>query len=56
MVFTIFTNVLELDEAGDVTNDAIATRHAAEWIRHRCDPAYTVDPPFEPWETALAGP
>jgi hypothetical protein len=56
MVFTIFTNLLELDEAGNVTNDGVATQRAAEWIRHYCDPGYSVDPPFEPWETELAGP
>lgn len=55
-VFTIFTNVLELDEAGEVINAGEAQYRAAQWIRRYCDPAYVVDPPFEPWETELKGP
>lgn len=56
MVFTIFTNVLEVDETGTVTNDGHAQQRAAQWIRHYCDPSYEVDPPFQPWETELIGP
>ncbi|GGK61953.1 hypothetical protein Ppa06_60840 [Planomonospora parontospora subsp. parontospora] len=56
MVFTIFTNVLEVDENGMVTNEGDAQRRAAQWIRHHCDPSYEVDPPFQPWETELIGP
>jgi hypothetical protein len=56
MVFTIFTNVLEVDEEGKVTNAGLATERAAQWIRRYCDPSYQVEPPFEPWETELAGP
>jgi hypothetical protein len=56
MVFTIYTNVLEVDGSGLVTNAGLAQDRAAQWIRHYCDPSYRVDPPFEPWETELAGP
>ncbi|MBR7838862.1 hypothetical protein KDL01_36685 [Actinospica durhamensis] len=56
MVFTIYTNVLEIDEAGQAVNAGEAQDRAAQWIRHYCDPSYQVDPPFEPWETKLAGP
>ncbi|MGI5486737.1 DUF7677 family protein [Microtetraspora malaysiensis] len=56
MVFTIFTNVLEIDENGLVINEGDAQLRAAQWIRHYCDPSYVVDPPFQPWETELAGP
>jgi hypothetical protein len=56
MVFTIFTNVLEVDEAGKVTNEGHARRRAAQWIRAYCEPAYEVDPPFQDWETELIGP
>ncbi|HEY7278427.1 MAG TPA: hypothetical protein VH594_20835 [Trebonia sp.] len=56
MVFTIFTNVLEIDEEGRVINADLAQERAAQWIRRYCDPSYHVEPPFEPWETELAGP
>ena len=56
MVFTIFTNVLEIDEDGQVTNDGLAQERAAQWIRRYRDPSYQVEPPFEPWETELADP
>lgn len=55
MVFTIYTNVLEIDEDGQV-DDGDAQYRAAQWIRRYCDPTYVVDPPFEEWETRLAGP
>ena len=56
MVFTIFTNILEINEKGVVTNAGLAQERAAQWIRRYCDPSYDVEPPFEPWETELAGP
>lgn len=54
MVFTIFTNVLEVDETGQVTNAGDAAFRTAQWIRRYCDPTYEVDPPFAQWETELA--
>ncbi|MCF3102235.1 hypothetical protein IPZ58_11635 [Streptomyces roseoverticillatus] len=53
MVFAIFTNVLQVDENGEVTNAGDAEYRAAQWIRRYCDPAYRVDPPFAAWETEL---
>lgn len=56
MVFAIFANVLEVDADGNTLNNGVAQDRAAEWIRHRFDPTYRVEPPFEPWETELHGP
>jgi hypothetical protein len=56
MVFTIFTNILEIDEEGRATNAGLAQERAAQWIRRYCDPSYHVEQSFEPWETELAGP
>ncbi|MFD5702518.1 DUF7677 family protein [Streptomyces lasiicapitis] len=56
MVFAVFTNVLQLDEVGEVVNEGDAQYRAAQWIRGYCDPDYRVDPPFETWETELHGP
>ena len=49
-VFIIFLNNLEYDETG-VTNYKHAEYRAAQYIRSYYDPSYSVDPPFEPWET-----
>nr|WP_164903733.1 hypothetical protein [Nonomuraea polychroma] len=46
MVFTIYTNVLEIDENGQV-DDGYAQYRAAQWIRRYCDPTYVIDPPYE---------
>lgn len=56
MAFAIFTNVLEVDEEGRTLNDGEAQYRVAQWIRMRCDPDYTAEPPFEAWETELHGP
>jgi hypothetical protein len=56
MVFTIFTNVLQANEAGKVTNHHLAQRRAAQWIRSYCDPSYEINPPLQDWETHLIGP
>jgi hypothetical protein len=52
-VFAIFSNVLDVDEAGLVTNFDQASWRAAQWIRSYLDPDYTVQPPFEDWEFEL---
>lgn len=52
-IFAIYTNVLEIDENGKVTNDEQASYRAAQWIRAYCDPQYEVEPPFEQWECEL---
>lgn len=51
--FAIFTNVLEVDDDGRVTNNAQAQRRAAQWIRSYCDPDYVIEPPLADWETEL---
>ena len=51
--FAIFLNVLQVDADGGVTNEAVAGRRAAQWLRSFCEPGYIVEPPFEEWETAL---
>lgn len=53
MAFAIFTNVLDINENGLVTNTDAAHRRAAQWIRARCDPSYRIDPPLQAWETEL---
>jgi hypothetical protein len=51
-----FTNVIEVDDSGRVSNVDEAEHRAAQWIRRCCDPTYVVDPPFQDWEIELAGP
>ncbi len=53
MIFAIWSNIIELDDDGNVTNDGHATRRAAQFVRHYIDSEYVVDPPFEPWELEL---
>lgn len=51
--FAVFLNVLDVDDTGQVTNAPAAQRRAAQHLRSYCDPAYTVDPPFQYWEVDL---
>lgn len=51
--YAIFANVLEIDEAGNVTNLNHAEKRAADYLRSYCDPGFKVEPPFEEWEVAL---
>jgi hypothetical protein len=53
IAFAVFANVLEVDAAGVVTNEKIAERRAAQWIREYCDETYSAEPPFEAWEEEL---
>ncbi|WP_433376130.1 DUF7677 family protein [Dactylosporangium sp. CA-152071] len=53
MTFAIFTNVLDIDANGLVTNTDAAHHRAAQWIRARHDPSYRIDPPLQAWETEL---
>ena len=55
-IFAVFSNVLDVDADGKVTNHAHAQRRASQLIRQQCDPTYEPKPPFEVWETALAEP
>jgi hypothetical protein len=56
MVYAIFANVLELDENGRVLNAHYAQKRATDYLRAYCDPSFTVDPPYEQWETELHNP
>ncbi|BES86144.1 hypothetical protein PEC302107_04030 [Pectobacterium araliae] len=52
-VFAIYANVLELDEDGNVLNAKYAEKRATDYLRHYCDPSFTVEPPYEDWEVEL---
>jgi hypothetical protein len=56
MVYAIYVNVLELDEEGELLNHNYAEKRATDYLRAYLDPAFTVDPPYEDWETALHAP
>lgn len=53
MVFAIYTNVIELDEQGNVLNAKYAEKRATDSLRAYCDPNFIVEPPYADWETAL---
>jgi ribosomal-protein-alanine N-acetyltransferase len=55
-VFAIYANVIELDENGLVLNAKYAEKRATDYLRAYCDPAYTVEPPYEDWEVMLHNP
>jgi hypothetical protein len=46
MLYTIFTNNLELDEEGAPLNAGHSEDRAAQWLRKYCDRSYQVEPPF----------
>ncbi|RUM24464.1 hypothetical protein EFQ99_16940 [Rhizobium vallis] len=46
MVYTVFTNNLELNEEGAPLNARYCEERAAQWLRAYCDPTYVVEPPF----------
>lgn len=46
MLFTVFTNNLELDEEGAPLNAGHSEDRAAQWLRSYCDRSYQVEPPF----------
>ncbi len=55
-VSTIYANVLELDENGDVLNAKYAEKRATDYIRAYCDSSFEVNPPYEDWEIELYSP
>ena len=55
-VFAIYANVLELDDDGKVLNAKYAEKRATDYLRAYCDPSFTVEPPYEDWETELHTP
>ena len=54
LVFAVFTNVLQIDENGLITNAEEATRRAAAVVRHFHQPSFVVKPPLADWEVALS--
>lgn len=55
-VFAIYANVIALDENGVVLNAKYAEKRATDYLRAYCDPAFTVEPPYEDWEVMLHNP
>lgn len=55
-VYAIFTNVLELDENGQVLNAQHAQKRATDYLRAYCNRSFKVDPPYEDWELTLHKP
>ncbi len=53
MTFAIFTNVIQLDEKGIVTNAKYAEKRATDYLRNYCNPNYEINPPLEYWEMEL---
>lgn len=53
MTYAIFANVLEIDEAGNVTNLKYAQKRATDYLRNYCDPTFQIEPPLEQWEMNL---
>ncbi len=53
MLFAMTCNLIEVDNAGRVTNAAIAKKRIAQYVRSWVDDDYVVDPPFEAWEQEL---
>lgn len=51
--YEVFINNIEMDENGRVLNYKYAEKRAAQYIRRWYEPDYTVEPPFETWETEL---
>lgn len=47
MLYTVFTNNLELDEDGAPLNAGYCEERAAQWLRRYCDPNYVVAPPWD---------
>ncbi len=52
-VFAIYVNVIELDDDGNVLNAKYAEKRATDYLRSYCDRSFTVEPPYEDWETTL---
>lgn len=53
LAYSIYANVLEMDENGEVLNSKYAEKRATDSIRAYCDPGFEVNPPYEEWEIAL---
>jgi len=56
MMYTIFSNNIEMNTEGEVINFKHATKRAAKFVASCLfyeENQYTVEPPFEEWETEL---
>lgn len=53
LVFAVFTNTLDVDDNGKVTNAGVATRRAAQVVRRYAEPGFRIDPQLADWEVAL---
>ncbi len=51
--YAIYSNVIEMDDDGNVINAKYAETRAAQYIRSYVDSTYTIEPPLEDWEVAL---
>ena len=52
-VFTLWANVLEVDENGRVINEGEARTRVEQYIRTWLDKDFKVAPPFEGWELEM---
>lgn len=53
MVFAIYANVLELDDEGNVLNNAYAQKRATDFLKQYCLENFKVEPEYEDWEITL---
>ena len=56
IVFAIFANVIEMDEAGTVLNFTYAQKRATDYLKNYIDPSYKISPPLQVWESEVFGP
>lgn len=54
--FSIYANVIELDENGQVLNAKHAEKRATDYLKAYCDSNFEVIPAYEDWEVALHAP
>lgn len=54
--FAIYTNVIQLDENGQVLNAKHAEKRATDYLRAYYDPSFEVKPAYEDWEICLHAP
>ena len=52
-IYAVFSNVLEKDESGKITNKERAYYRAAQCVKQWCITGYEVEPQFEGWEVEL---
>ena len=52
-VFVVYSNNIELDTAGKVTNHSYCMKRAAQAMREFIDGSYKAEPPIADWECEL---